>query len=312
MSESARAMTKPILAIETTGKALSVALSRPSDKEHKGDGRLCENTACAVSLAMTGEAFFTQSDGSFGVASGDIVERRSTGELSHLTDLVPTIEELLESEGMTLASLGALAVSVGPGSFTGIRIGVSAARAIAQVTGLPVIAVPTLETFAFGFEPGVIVCPLLDARRGQFYCGAYRLLPGESGIETLVPGAARDPEAFDAALEAALPAAEHKRDGSLYEKWYHRHSERSEREEQSDEKDVSTQSDGSSAIRYVRDEDEPQSAVKVLKWARAFGEPADYAALEPLYMRKAEAQRRLDERLAAECEERAGCAEDIG
>jgi hypothetical protein len=50
----------------------------------------------------------------------------------------------------------------------------------------------------------------------------------------------------------------------------------------------------------VRDEDEPQSASKVLKWAMAFGEPMGYDALEPIYMRMAEAQRKLEERLAQE------------
>jgi tRNA A37 threonylcarbamoyladenosine modification protein TsaB len=134
---------------------------------------------------------------------------------------------------------------------------------MAQVTGLPVIEVPTLETFALGFGPGAIVCPLLDARGGQFYCGAYRLSPEGPEIETLVPGATRALGEFEAALAAALAA-------------------------------------GAAEIRYVRDEDEPQSAVKVLQWARAFGKPADYTKLEPLYMRKAEAQRRLDEKLAAE------------
>jgi tRNA threonylcarbamoyladenosine biosynthesis protein TsaB len=225
-------MTEPLLAIETTGKSLSVALS----------------------------------------AGGAVACRRSGGELSHLTDLVPTVKELLEAEGTGLSSLGAIAVSVGPGSFTGIRIGVSAARAMAQVTGLPVIAVPTLETFVYGFPPGAVVCPLLDARRGQRYCGAYRLSRDGGGIETLVPGAAREPEVFEAALAAALPGAE---EGTLLP--------------------------GAEAIHGVRDEDEPQSAVKVLKWALAFGKPADYTELKPLYLRKAEAQRKLDERLAAEC-----------
>jgi tRNA threonylcarbamoyladenosine biosynthesis protein TsaB len=248
-----------VLAIETTGRTLSVAWSR-------------------------GNA----SDGERG---GEIVCRRSESELNHLTYLIPTVKDILESEGAALSSLGAVAVSAGPGSFTGARIGVSAARALAQVTGLPVIKVPTLETFVYGYEPGDIVCPVLDARRGQIYSGAYRLSNDGGSIETLVPGAARDPEVFDAMLDAALAAERERggREGASFraprgnaEEPYPRVRERS------------------AAIRRVRDEDEPQSAAKVLKWALAFGAPVDYTELEPLYLRKAEAQRKLDERRQAE------------
>jgi len=238
------------------------------------------------------------------LAYGDeirIIEKKAPGELNHLTGLVPMIGELLDEADGHLSSLDAIAVSSGPGSFTGIRIGISAARAIAQVTGLPVIKVPTLETFVYGYEPGKIVCPMLDARRGQVYAGAYRLRlperaddeslrentngskcvacqsphgdadkqeradvrsPHENAdrLETLVPGAAWDPDEFLSAVNAL--SADH-------------------------------------AV-YVRDEDEPQMASKVLKWAVAFGEPIDYGTLEPIYMRMAEAQRKLEERLAQE------------
>ncbi|MDR2163375.1 MAG: tRNA (adenosine(37)-N6)-threonylcarbamoyltransferase complex dimerization subunit type 1 TsaB [Clostridiales Family XIII bacterium] len=214
-------MNEPLLAIETTGRVLSVALHSKY---------------------------------------GDVAERRSSGYLSHLTDLMPTVSELLASGGVELASLGAIAVSAGPGSFTGIRIGVSAVRAMAQVTGLPVIEVPTLETFVYGYGPGDIVCPMLDARRGQWYCGAYRLACKPGGIETFVPGAARDAEEFEAILAVALRA--------------------------SGAEDAPR--------RYVRDGDEPQSAAKVLKWARDLGNTMSYALLEPIYMRKATAQERLD------------------
>jgi tRNA threonylcarbamoyladenosine biosynthesis protein TsaB len=258
---------KPILAIETTGRILSVALSLADDR---------------------------------------VVERRSEGELSHLTDLVPTVKAMLGEEGVPLASLGAIAVSAGPGSFTGIRIGISTARALAQVTGLPVVKVPTLETFVYGYDPGEIICPMLDARRDQLYCGAYRLSDGASRIETLVPGAARGADEFAAKLDEALCAAD--RDALM-----ERPSDVAAAPAPAADPDARRErpgdvAAGSSAatpaapatIRRVRDEDEPQSAVKVLKWALAFGEPANYTELEPIYMRKAEAQRRLEERLAAQ------------
>lgn len=106
----------------------------------------------------------------------DIEERLSDEKLSHLTSLVPMIRELLCDGGYSLGDMDAIAVSAGPGSFTGIRIGVSTARGLNQVSGVPLISVPAL--FAFGCSEyegnkAGTVCPLMNARRGQVYAGAY-------------------------------------------------------------------------------------------------------------------------------------------
>ena len=115
----------------------------------------------------------------------DIEERLSEEKLNHLTALTPMIEELLSCGGFRLTDMDAIAVSAGPGSFTGIRIGVSTGRGLNQVSGVPLISVPTL--FAFGcseYEGNKMgtVCPLLNARRGQVYAGAYNdfceIVPG--------------------------------------------------------------------------------------------------------------------------------------
>ncbi|MDR1068695.1 MAG: tRNA (adenosine(37)-N6)-threonylcarbamoyltransferase complex dimerization subunit type 1 TsaB [Clostridiales Family XIII bacterium] len=100
--------------------------------------------------------------------------RFSRREMNHLTELTPMIRDMLAEANVALAEVDAFAVSVGPGSFTGMRIGVSTVRALAQVAGKPVIAVPTLETYAFqdeGFRG--IICPLLDARLSSVYAMAY-------------------------------------------------------------------------------------------------------------------------------------------
>lgn len=116
---------------------------------------------------------------------GDIEERLSEEKLNHLTSLVPMIKELLCDGGYSLGDMDAIAVSAGPGSFTGIRIGVSTARGLNQVSGVPLTSVPTL--FAFGCSEyegnkAGTVCPLLNARRGQVYAGAYNdfceIVPG--------------------------------------------------------------------------------------------------------------------------------------
>ncbi|MCQ2545117.1 MAG: tRNA (adenosine(37)-N6)-threonylcarbamoyltransferase complex dimerization subunit type 1 TsaB [Clostridia bacterium] len=112
---------------------------------------------------------------------------------SHLQNLTPQIKQVLEDTGedLTVKDLDYIAVSVGPGSFTGIRIGVSTARALAQSLGIPCVGVPTLEALAMRIQPGeataavkgiqtswdvtedTLICPILDARRSQVYGGGY-------------------------------------------------------------------------------------------------------------------------------------------
>jgi tRNA threonylcarbamoyladenosine biosynthesis protein TsaB len=88
------------------------------------------------------------------------------GELS--VSLVRGIAELLA--GLGAASLSGIVAVAGPGSFTGIRIGLSAVKAIAEARGLPVVTVSRLALLA---ELGQAPCSVLDAHRGQFYCGMY-------------------------------------------------------------------------------------------------------------------------------------------
>jgi len=96
-------------------------------------------------------------------------------KLTHSQTLMPLIDTCFERAGKTMADVDAIAVAVGPGSFTGVRIGVCAAKGFAQVTGKPVIAIDTLELLSqniAGFDG--IVCPILDARRSQVYTAFFR------------------------------------------------------------------------------------------------------------------------------------------
>lgn len=104
----------------------------------------------------------------------EVREKSSDRKLSHLQNLVPMIGDLLEDCELQLDNLTHIAVSEGPGSFTGIRIGIATAKALAQVLGLPAIAVPTLRAFAWNVPDfGGLYCPVFDARRSQVYAGAY-------------------------------------------------------------------------------------------------------------------------------------------
>lgn len=96
--------------------------------------------------------------------------------LTHSQTLMPAIDQLLREAGLTSRQLTALAVTNGPGSFTGLRIGLATVRTLAQVLDLPVVPVATLDVLAAGCW-GVqgLVCPLLDARKNQTYTALYRL-----------------------------------------------------------------------------------------------------------------------------------------
>lgn len=125
---------------------------------------------------------------------------KGTDRFSHLQNLTPQIAGVLKEGGVSLDDVDAIAVSRGPGSFTGIRIGVSTARALSQVTGIPCVPVSSLEALAMSAadnwggidgmgkaEKDVLVCPMLDARRNQIYGGGY-FVTGSRPEEVIAAG----------------------------------------------------------------------------------------------------------------------------
>jgi tRNA threonylcarbamoyladenosine biosynthesis protein TsaB len=115
--------------------------------------------------------------------NGQLVkESHIHAERNHSLHLMPMIQELMQSTGMKLAELSGLAVGVGPGSYTGVRIGVTAAKTLAWTLKLPLIGISSLEAIALGqalaFTESEIhlpswIVPLMDARRAQVYTGLY-------------------------------------------------------------------------------------------------------------------------------------------
>lgn len=93
---------------------------------------------------------------------------------THSTTLMPLIDSGLKASGFTINDIDLIAVSAGPGSFTGLRIGAGTAKGLALAAGCAVICVPTLLSLAFRipFADGII-CPVMDARRGRVYTASY-------------------------------------------------------------------------------------------------------------------------------------------
>lgn len=103
-----------------------------------------------------------------------IVEKFLNNQKTHSQNLLPMIAQAVLEAGITPADLGGIAVTMGPGSFTGLRIGMAAAKSLAQVLNIPIKGISTLETLAFNVlgVPGLI-CPILDAQRNQVYAAIY-------------------------------------------------------------------------------------------------------------------------------------------
>lgn len=106
-------------------------------------------------------------------ASFPLISESLSMERGHAEALVPLLQKVLKGIDGGLSSVGKVAVSVGPGSFTGLRVGLSAARAIGVATGLPVVGVTTLSAYAAPHILGgttLSIASLIDARHGNAYC----------------------------------------------------------------------------------------------------------------------------------------------
>ncbi|MDD6050694.1 MAG: tRNA (adenosine(37)-N6)-threonylcarbamoyltransferase complex dimerization subunit type 1 TsaB [Clostridiales bacterium] len=109
------------------------------------------------------------------MADGAIVyEASAINRMTHSVNLLPMIDAACQSAGLTIADLDRIAVVTGPGSFTGVRIGVSTVKGLAHAHHTPCVAVDALDAMAAGVGafPGVI-CPIQDARAGQVYGAAF-------------------------------------------------------------------------------------------------------------------------------------------
>ena len=130
----------------------------------------------------------------------------------HASRLLPLAGELLDRAGLRFADVDRIGVGVGPGTFTGLRIGVATARALAQSGGADVVAVSTLRALAHAAGHGGPVLAVLDARRGEAFAAAYRddaeliapVAVKPDALAGLVSAGPEPPEAWLAVGDGAL------------------------------------------------------------------------------------------------------------
>ena len=121
--------------------------------------------------------------------------------LTHSELLLPMAESVLHASRMKIEDVDLFACTVGPGSFTGVRIGVATLKGLAFGTGKPCAAVSTLEALAENLVPlSGILCPVMDARRGQFYTAKFAFKDGE--ITRVEDDSAKSFEELKAEIEA--------------------------------------------------------------------------------------------------------------
>ena len=120
---------------------------------------------------------------------GSVVERSHLGGRAHAELLAPAIEEVCALAGGKLHDLDALAVDVGPGLFTGLRVGVATAKALGQALGLGVVGVTSLDVLAAaaretaGPDRAARVVSVVDARRGEVFAAAYDFATSGTGLD---------------------------------------------------------------------------------------------------------------------------------
>ncbi len=104
--------------------------------------------------------------------NGKVSYRTSNGNKKHNSVLLPTIDELLNESGIKISEVQNIACVIGPGSFTGIRLGVTTCNGLAFATGCNRIAVNTFETVAYNNTNDILIA--LDCRHGNYYAGQYK------------------------------------------------------------------------------------------------------------------------------------------
>ena len=227
-----------------------------------------ESSAAACSVALTRD--------------GELVAQNwQNSGLTHSRTLLPMAEDMLKNAELSLDKVDLFAVAHGPGSFTGIRIGVSTVKGLAWAADKPCVGVSTLEAMAWhGLAAGGLVCPVMDARRSQVYNALFQVENGKpvrlcEDRPIALSQLAEELQALNAPVFLVGDGAE-------------------------------------LAEKYLREQAIPCTvAPENLRWQSAWGvamaamdkTPGNADALLPVYLRLSQAERERQERLAKEAEQ---------
>lgn len=213
-------------------------------------------------------------------------------DIGSAQSLAPAIRELLKQSGMSVSEIGCIALLTGPGSFTGLRVGVATAKAMAYGLGCPIVELDTLDAIhqqsrEHSIDPSFWTHAVIDAFRGQLFWKAFG---GESGSAVVAPTQAIDIEAFFAKLQELGPSDRHRVAGPG--------CERIKRFLASEESDATEEwkvnwTSWLSGVHWLEDSRFSPHAATVArlgweKWNR--NEFTDFAALMPHYYRGSAAE----------------------
>jgi len=136
-----------------------------------------------------------------GGVEGSIASFHSCKGRRHAETLAPAIEFVCAQAGVEWREISVVAVDIGPGLFTGLRVGIATAKAIAQALRVPMIGLSSLDLLAFPLRHGAaMIATAVDARRGEVFCALYRPVPG--GVQRVAPARVCSPDELASELMA--------------------------------------------------------------------------------------------------------------
>lgn len=200
------------------------------------------------------------------------------GDMSHSEKLVPMIKEVLDSIHLKIEDIDLYGVSTGPGSFTGLRIGVTTVKSFAHLFQKPLVGISTLEGLAYNLPYNEIVVPMIDARRNRVYTGIYTWKEGR--LTTLMEPMAIDiDELIDYLYENYNEIVVNGNGATLYKEKI--------KERLKDSASFSTINQNSCRASSIGE-------LALLKYKAGYKD--DYFDLVPEYIRESQAQRELKEK----------------
>ena len=201
------------------------------------------------------------------VSDGQTISDRESEVRTHSEQIIALVDEVLGEAGWAIGDVDGVAVGAGPGSFTGLRIGMATAKGLCYAAGKPLWAVSSLAALALGAarrrSPGELLVPVLDARRKEVFVGYYRM--SGDRLVSVAPEAVMGPAAVAAAVAAIGDGAVLFGDG------------------------VALYRDRLAGAGELLDAPLRPAGADVARLA-ATADPADLAAVAPVYIRKSEAE----------------------